>query len=383
MLALGNSVYHPYYVIGNKKFQSKFEALNYARDHNQTNITYHFHDEVFGSYDWTTEPTESLSELYRQRAEQLRNQYEYLILAFSGGADSTNILRTFVDNKIHLDEIVVYHSLEGDGDTQSFYNFETFNVALPVLEKLLTGTKTKITVIDTTLATLDYWKLVNKFDFLHYNSFCFSPNNLARNIIKIQNSELRQIYNTSKTVAYITGIDKPIVTYIEGQAFFQFNDCIDTTLSYYLRDKNHTREIDEFFYWTPNFPKIAIKQSHVLKRYYDSANLDQVLGQTRPQGLGKIIKRGKLYGQSHSTLPSLIYDNWDITTPSVGKSSTGLVYSLRDQWFLESGRPEAQTFKDAMQYFFQNIPTDYINPETTMPSVRAILSRPYALTKPL
>lgn len=381
MLLTPGQNYYPYYVVGNLKTHSKFEALSYAKQYNITDVRFHFHDEIFSSYDWTQEPTESLSELYKQRAEQLRNQYEYLILAFSGGADSTNILRTFVDNNIHLDEIVIYHSLDGDGQRNSFYNFETFNVALPYVTQYIDQTKTKITVIDTTQATLDYWKYVNKFDFLHYNSFCFSPNNLARNIIKVQNAELRKSYNTNKTVGYITGLDKPIVSYFDGKAFFKFNDCIDTTVSYVLHDKGYNREIDEFFYWTPNFPKIVIKQSHVLKRYYDTQNLDVALANTVPSGLGTIIKQGKTYQIDHKVLPGLLYDNWNIETPSVGKSNTGLVFSQRDIWFFNSGLAEAKSFKDAMQHFFSNIHSDYVNNNTQMTSVKHILSKPYFITK--
>jgi hypothetical protein len=381
MLVSGSTDYYPYYVVGDLKFQSKFEALIYAKNHNVTNISYHFHDEVFSSYDWTQEPTESLSELYKQRAQQLRDQYEYLILGFSGGADSTNILKTFIDNNIHLDEIVVYHSLEGDaGDKDSFYNFETFRVALPFLTNYLKDKHTKITVIDTTQATFDYWQYVNKFDFLHYNNFCFSPNNLARNIIKIQNAELRQRYNSSKSVAYITGLDKPIVFYFNGQAFFKFNDCIDTTVSYFLKDKNYHKEIDEFFYWTPNFPKIVIKQSHVVKRYYDTQDLTK-LAQIKPSSLGAAVKHGKTYYMDHQFLPSLIYDTWDLNTPSVGKPISGLVFSQRDTWFFNSATAQAQTFKSAMKHFFLNIHPEFVNNSNTMPAVKPILSKPYFITK--
>jgi len=51
--------------------------------------------------------SESLDFLYALRARQLREKYDYLVLYFSGGADSTNILKTFIDNNIFLDEIVM------------------------------------------------------------------------------------------------------------------------------------------------------------------------------------------------------------------------------------------------------------------------------------
>ena len=137
-MLLDNRNYYPYYVVGNFATPSKFEALQKSG-----NIKFHFHDEVFSQQDWTVEPTESLDDLYRQRAEQLRSQYEYLILGFSGGADSTTIFDAFVKNNIHLDEVVMFHTYSGENDRNSFYNFETFNVAIPYVEKHLKDKNTK------------------------------------------------------------------------------------------------------------------------------------------------------------------------------------------------------------------------------------------------
>jgi hypothetical protein len=47
----------------------------------------------------------SLQDMRGGKAMQLRDQYDYLILAYSGGADSDNILKVFQQNKIHLDEV--------------------------------------------------------------------------------------------------------------------------------------------------------------------------------------------------------------------------------------------------------------------------------------
>ena len=67
------------YRVGDLKFYSKLEAIEM---HTKTGIHPHwdFNEAVFSSYDWTVEPKEDLLELYKQRAEQLRNQYDYIIL---------------------------------------------------------------------------------------------------------------------------------------------------------------------------------------------------------------------------------------------------------------------------------------------------------------
>jgi hypothetical protein len=75
------------YRVGDLKFYSKLQAIEMST---KTGIHLHwdFNEAVFDSYDWTVEPKDSLVELYRQRAQQLRNKYDYIILAYSGGADS-------------------------------------------------------------------------------------------------------------------------------------------------------------------------------------------------------------------------------------------------------------------------------------------------------
>ena len=83
------------YRVGDLKFYSKLEAIEM---HTRTGIHPHwdFNEAVFSSYDWTVEPEENILELYRQRAQQLRDKYDYIILIYSGGADSETILQSFI-----------------------------------------------------------------------------------------------------------------------------------------------------------------------------------------------------------------------------------------------------------------------------------------------
>jgi hypothetical protein len=356
-MLLSDRNYYPYYMVGDFVTTSKFEALKKAHDKKINDVKFHFHDDVFSQQDWTTEPPEPLEELYRQRAEQLRNQYDYLILGFSGGADSTAIFDAFVKNNIHLDEVIMFHTLAGEDDRNSFYNFETFNVAMPYVEKHLKDKTTKITVIDQTKYTFDYWNIVNKFDFVHYNNYNFSPNNLARQYAKAH----LPIFDESKSVAYITGIDKPCIVYNDGDTYFHFTDCIDTTVSYMYHDKGKTKHIDEFFFWTPNFPKIVIKQSHVLKKFLDRLDPNTLMLfvsqklMYEQHGENTIVKNQKFYRMTNELMIRLIYPSWDINTPSVGKSNTGFIYSQRDSWFFKTGREEVKNYLNAMEHYLMNV----------------------------
>jgi hypothetical protein len=91
-----------FYKVGDLKFYSKLQALE-MQQHTNICPTWHFNESTFKSIDWSIEPKESLSELYKKRAQQIREKYDYIVLWYSGGADSHNVLMSFVKNNIFID----------------------------------------------------------------------------------------------------------------------------------------------------------------------------------------------------------------------------------------------------------------------------------------
>ena len=73
-------------------------------------VEFHLHDAEYDQLDWTQEPVESFDELMLRHAQRLRNQYERVVLLWSGGTDSHTIYNTFVRNNLHIDEIVIFHN---------------------------------------------------------------------------------------------------------------------------------------------------------------------------------------------------------------------------------------------------------------------------------
>lgn len=70
-----------------------------------------FKDKEFLNFDWKTEPSEHINELYRLRAQELRDQYDHIILAYSGGQDSHQVFNAFHQNGIKIDEIHTFYPL--------------------------------------------------------------------------------------------------------------------------------------------------------------------------------------------------------------------------------------------------------------------------------
>ena len=99
---------------------------------------FYYFDKEFSSINWTIDSEKSLSDLYRQRAEQIRNDYEYVIIPYSGGYKSSLILETFYYNNIHIDEVLLVGAFSQDSYTGSDenHNGEIYNQAIPTLNKL-------------------------------------------------------------------------------------------------------------------------------------------------------------------------------------------------------------------------------------------------------
>ena len=99
--------------------------------------------------------------MLKSHALKLREKYKYLRLWYSGGSDSQTVLNTFVDNKIHLDEIAIVRMSPIDNfdhDSEQEQN----RVAIPQVRAIANQIpKTNVTLvtknIKTGSQTISYW----------------------------------------------------------------------------------------------------------------------------------------------------------------------------------------------------------------------------------
>ena len=152
----------------NDKLQA-FDAALTRRDHDP-DIVFNFNHDVFGRLDWSQEPPGSIFDLYRERAQQLRDQFDYLVLMYTGGSDSREALQAFLDNNIHLDEVVTVHPVKltekmpviADSNHDNAFLFEYNLTTLPGLQHIhQVSPKTKITIVDMSDDLLRYFKSDN------------------------------------------------------------------------------------------------------------------------------------------------------------------------------------------------------------------------------
>jgi hypothetical protein len=378
-----------FYQAGDYRSYSKVETI-YEGARSGKDVTWNFNNNVFGAIDWTQDPATDLAELYRQHAQLLRERYDYLVLWYSGGADSDNILNTFVSNNIRLDEVVSYVNYDATGNKCDFLNGEIFNVAAPKIQKVKDTCQPWIThrLVDLAQFTVDIFSETNtKFDWFYHMNYHFNPNNFSKRNLKQKIPEWMSRIDRGERVGFIHGIDKPSMTGINGNFYFKFSDLVDTAVSAETQNANREWEHDELFYWSPDAPFIPVKQAHVIKRFLQHA--DSTTPGVRASTNFKFEQiittiQGKLFYLESAALHRLIYPGWQpvpyqIKTPS-------RFFTPRDEWFfsLPDNDPAKYSWRVGLEQLWRSVPEKYRlyqQDSTSMCGIKQFTSPLYYLGK--
>jgi len=369
------------YRVGDLKTHSKLEAIEL---HKKTGVHPHwdFNEAVFSSYDWTVEPNESILELYRQRAQQLRDKYDYIALFWSGGADSETVLRSFLDNNIKLDEIVSFNNYEGSKSKTDLMNSELFYRTIPRAEKLKTQYPwLKFRMLDISKMTMEYFQNQTiKFDWIYGVNMMLTPNCVVRDGIGYKVPEWKKIIDAGKKLCILWGVDKPRVIHDNGKFAVRFIDVIDNCVKVSSMAGQNPYS-DELFYWTPDHPKIPIKQGHLIKNYLNSNLLTSPFISEKKSELAFKIHNGKIYWLNNHGVHTVVYPTWDINTFDAGKPPS-VVYSWRDDWFFNSEKNNVsrQVWQMGIDKIFKILPDYWKNDPTNIAQgLKASWSKTYYL----
>lgn len=270
-----------YYTVNDRIFASKLEAVIWATDNGFPDLKWNFNDELFNKLDWTSEPDTSIEEYYKIRAQQIREKYDYVVVMYSGGADSTNILMSFLNNGIHIDEIVVGAPLSGLNNwTYNNKNFDVTNILsetkfaqLEFIEYVHSHwPNVKITINDYFLEMLE-WKdgswINDCFNFINPSVARHSLNKLHH---------IKDLAEQGKTIAKVYGMDKPILAISETNNIYTvFNDTPLGIMQHASTKERYPNLEPVAFYWSPDLPQLMIKQAHVLSRWIMRPENAQVL----------------------------------------------------------------------------------------------------------
>ena len=344
-----------FYRVGFKKFTNKTLALI---ESNRTGyeIEWIFNNNVYEKIDWTIPIETHLLDLYRQRAQQLRDKYDYLMLYYSGGADSSTILRTFVENNIFLDEIVmqlpetVRQTFDPNDTSEANFYAELEYSAVPYLNKI----KNKLHP-NTLIRYQDFSKpgleLLKKEDWLDTVPLCtnITLSGVFRQIAQNNDHHILNLYDTGKSIAQILGIDKPLV-YFDGTDYYCY--FMDTSTYHYVSpvDFNDSelskgKYSTEFFYWTPDMPEIVVKQAQDIKRNCELNTWAKFMA-------SEILTRH--ISEYRSVLHSVIYPS-DVTVEFQTEKPSSKIVRAMDRWFWETASQTVQgNYLGAIDYIKQH-----------------------------
>jgi len=260
-----------FYSVRGKSFSTnKVMAVLEAQKTN-AEVEWNYFDDVFNKADWLTEPEISLEELYRIRAQQIRDAYDYVVIYVSGGADSSNVVRTFINNNIHIDEVITEIPESGiknfdwnDKDfTASNLMSEAKYAQYPILHEIsINSPSTRITVHDFFTGVVnvesDEWIYQNEGDIISMSNYQYGRMDPF--------PHLKDLAEQGKKIASVWGTDKPVLAvWGDGYIYTLIADSAVYVPKYPFKTvyPNVNRVL---FYWSPELPELMIKQSHIVAR---------------------------------------------------------------------------------------------------------------------
>jgi hypothetical protein len=329
-----------FYKVGDTEFESKIQACIYATK-NKQDVIWNFNKEFFDNYPWHNEPLMSLDQLYDQRARQLREKYDYIIISYSGGADSHNVLMSFLRQNLRVDEIIVNTMEKGDPSYRNAkpndysavsaqateYIFQT----LPRLKEIKSKYPSiKISVLDLTDHLFSNFKKFGDAGWIENKRDKLNPINITRyNYLYF--SEIKKQFDKDKKIALILGIEKPII-YIHSKTadiHLLFVDGAANTAASLTESINEYDNAEVvYFYWSPDAADIICKQAHTVKKWL------KVFPEKQNLWIGNKLTH-EIYRLVHErTYRELLYTTWNSEWFQADKATSDW-YSEFDHWFIK------------------------------------------------
>lgn len=327
-----------YWKVFNRCFFNKAECLRLATALKKFPVTYHFFDEVYTSIDWKKPIDRSLEALYAERAKYIREKYKYVCVFFSGGCDSTTALKSFLDNGLHVDEVITAYPVEASEKLLSTFNpadtssqnqiFEYYHAAVPAFNYLKKHyPKTKLTVIDYSREALS---LIDNSNL--YKIFLSGCN---ANAATVGNYLSYKEISKHENSCIVLGVDKPRISY----------NVVDKKFKVYFLDFNNIhgkfpkdtfqgdQPSTEYFYHSPYFPLIIVKQcQNILNDLYSLINPNHPF-------YSEVVKpsldpNSLTIDVHHSYIKKLLYPHWDTSIFQAEKPNSYFFFEMNN-WIYE------------------------------------------------
>jgi hypothetical protein len=360
-----------YYSVGNLNFTEKLDAILHANI-NKDDVVWHFNEHIYNKINWTIEPELSLDQYYKIRAQQIRDQYDYVIILCSGGGDSTNVVWSFLNNGIPVDEIIASAPVSGlsrwketindvsAGNTMS----ETLLAQLPLMKQIHSKhPEIKITINDYFDTLINYktdeW-IFKCGEWIH-------PSGSARYDLNNQ-PHIRKLAEQGKKIGIIYGIDKPLLFYdLQGNVGTIISDLAVNVQRPPFNDKYPNVE-NVLFYFAPELPEMQVKQAHAVAKWIHRPENDvirkKMMDWRRPD-LAAEQTRIKLSFYERAIIPCI----YPTTYRKVfqGHKPTRIFLGEHDDWFyrMHNDTKAFELIVSDFRNFIKEIDPKYLNHSRT------------------
>lgn len=327
-----------YYKVDDLEFDSKIAACIHATKFNK-DVKWIFNNDVFEKYSWNVEPAETLDQLYDIKTKELREKYDYLIISYSGGADSHNIVESFLRQGLHIDELLINTMSEGNEkflpvsvENKTSHNAGASEHVLQTIPRLKEiqnrSPQTKITIVDLSKFLFSFFDSYGDASWIETKREGLNPLNVTR-YNYLYYSEVRKKFDKDKKIAIVVGVEKPrTFIYDKNNNFYiRFADRAANVASVNDFMHEYPNSTVEYFYWSPDSCNILCKQAHTIKRWLEINPQHQHLW------IGK-AQTPEMFRLVHERLlRTLIYTTWNDSWYQADKSTSDW-YSEFDSWFI-------------------------------------------------
>lgn len=319
-----------FYKVGDRTFVSKFEALLYATSV-QKKPMYHYYDEAWDAALplYRHHPNTNFLSLYKERARRIRDKFDYLVLHFSGGVDSTTVLQSFVFNDIKLDEVYVRWPLKllqsnvytpNPNDRRATNMLSEWDFSIKPKLDWIKANHPEIKIVIEDWTDELYKTKLDTFDenLFHKHNHNFGLVNfiysemVSKSSLEAQAKKLR--------VGHIYGAEKPLITYDSiSDSFFMFFTDISTASVGFQHSFNKFDTADRIdFYHAPDFPQLTISRATAMAAHIRKNPSLTYLVDSKNASLSSDEKTKRM-DAFQRLCTGVLYPNWDPRTFQVAK----------------------------------------------------------------
>lgn len=348
-----------YYLCNGVEFESKIRAAIYSEAIKKP-LEWKFNNEEFAKFPWHIDPEISLSNLYDLRAKQIREQFDYVVICYTGGSDSHNIVESFIRQSLHIDEIVCNYAvgisekfLSSDtGNRESYNNINEFKFHTVDRLNYIKNKcpNTKITTLDTSeLLIKSLITSEDKYWVLNRNEVLNPTGTNQFNYTYFDN--LRKQFDKDKKIAIVIGVDKPRCQIIDEKLYLYFSDKVANIVNVndYLNEYPNT--VPVYFYWDPDSSIVLAKQAHTLLTWLKANPQYQKYWRVRDFNIFREVHE--------PLLKQIMYaDTWNMSWWQTKKASKDW-YCEIDTWFCKGYQDtkEFHIWKSGLDYLSKKIPS--------------------------